>query len=210
MALVKGETDETFGRIRDEELMAELGKADQQAFRELFTRYSSRVYVFLYHMTGERDMAQDLLQETFIRLYRSRERYDPTRPFRPWLFKIASNLSSDLFRSWFWNLRNKTRSLFESEHEESDKLIAHIAAVEKGPERESEASELEEKLRVELAGIGDPYRQAILLHDLEGMTCVEVADVMGRPVSTVLSWLRRGRRLLRVRLEAGGGKSAWM
>ena len=183
--------------------MAAAASGETQAFSELFRRYAQRLFGYLYHMSRDRELAQDLVQETFMRVHRARERYDPRRPFKPWLFRIATNVHADQAKSWFSKLKRRTRRLFEPE----EGLAAPFA---QRPERATERAALAAQLRQEVSRLREPYRQAILLHDLEGLNCRETAEVLGKPVGTVLSWLRRGRGILRAQLQTAGGKAAWL
>ena len=182
--------------------MATYAGGEPEAFQELFRRYAQRLFGYLYHMSHDRELAQDLVQETFVRVHRAREHYDPSRPFKPWIFRIAANVHTDQAKSWLSKLARRTRRLFESEE-----LPGPDA---QRPELETQDHVLATRLRGEITRLKEPYRQAILLHELEGLSCREVAEAVGKPVPTVLSWLRRGRELLRARLEAKGGKTAWM
>jgi RNA polymerase sigma-70 factor (ECF subfamily) len=184
----------------DAELMEAHAGGDEEAFEALFRRYVHRLFGFLYHMTGNRETAQDLLQEVFFRVHRARSLYDPSRPFRPWLFGIAVNARRDLAKSWAWKLACRTERFMEGGIREPE-----VPGVEQG----GEAGILAGRLRAELRGLPEDQRQAIVLHDLEGLTAAEVGEAMDAPLGTVLSWLRRGRAALKERLEAKGGKGAW-
>ena len=186
----------------DEQIMAAYAGGEDEAFSEIFRRYAQRLFGYLYHMSRDRELAQDLVQETFVRVHRARERYDPSRPLKPWVFRIATNVQADQAKSWFSKLARRTRRLFEQEEDMA------VAATPR-PERATERAMLAVQLRSEIAQLKEPYRQAILLHDLEGLNCRETAEALGKPVGTVLSLLRRGRGLLRARLAGTGGKAAW-
>jgi len=175
---------------------------DGEAFEALFHRYVHRLFGFLYHMTGDREAAQDLVQEVFLRVHRARGLYDSSRPFRPWLFGIAVNARRDLAKSWAWKLARRTERLLEGGREPE-------APASAAPTAAAEANELGARLREEMAALPEDQRQAILLHDLNGLTAAEVGELMDAPLGTVLSWLRRGRAALKGRLEAKGGKGAW-
>jgi len=190
--------------------MAAHARGDDGAFAELFRRYAGRLFGYLYHMSGDRELAKDLVQETFLRAHRARSRFDPSRVFRPWIFRIASRVHTDHTRSWFGSLSRRSVSLFGGDEGTGpgwgDRLAGSPA---REPARAAEGRDLAARVRAEVGRLPLPYREALLLHDLEGMTCREVAEATGRPIGTVLSWVHRGRALLRDRLEAAGGKEAW-
>jgi RNA polymerase sigma-70 factor (ECF subfamily) len=195
----------------DERLMERVAGGDDAAFHELFLRWAPRLFGFFVRMTGDREMSKDLAQDTLIRVWRHRARYDAARPFRPWVFRIASNVHADLGRSWFRKLAGRTVGLFDRGPRDEAAPADRLAAPERErPDRQAERTGLRERLDAELARLPAVQRQAVVLRDLEGLTCREVADAMGKPLGSVLSWLSRGRASLRLRLEAGGGKEAWL
>lgn len=203
--------DDTGEGIPDERLMAQVACGDEEAFHELFGRWAPRLFGYFMHMTGDREVSLDLVQDVLVRLFRHRGRYDARRPFRPWVFRIAANVHADLGRSRMWKLARRTIGLFERGPRDEAAPADVLAAPERErPERHAERSVLGERLVAELARLPAVQRQAVVLHDLEGLTCREVAEAMGRPVGSVLSWLSRGRGALRVRLELAGGKEDWL
>ena len=183
--------------------MAACARGEAGAFDEVFRRYAARIFGYLHHMTRDRELARDLVQETFLRVHRARERYDAGRPFKPWLFRIAANLCADARRSWLEKLARRTRSLFAPE------TVEPAAADRERPEASAERSVLAGRIRAEVARLPHPYREVVVLRDLEGMTCAEIGIALDRPLGTVLSQLKRGRGRLKERLEAEGGKAAW-
>lgn len=189
----------------DAALMAAHADGDPDAFGELFRRWARRLFAFLYHMTGDRELAEDLMQETFLRAHRARGQFDPERAFRPWIFRIAANAQRDVTRSWFWKLKRRTVSLFDPEGRGGAVAERVAGPAARRPDRIAEAADEADRLRRALAGIPAMQRQALVLHDVEGLTAREVAELYGRPLPTVLSWLRRGRLALRSRLAGEGG-----
>ncbi len=200
-----GVNDEAQDERSDEQVMGAYAAGEPGAFDELFRRYARRLFGYLFHMTMERELARDLVQETFVRVHRARDQYDAGRPFKPWLFRIATNVCADEKRSWFEKLARRTTSLFSS-------TLGREPAAADGdrPDRRVERSVLGERFRAEIGKLPEPYRQVILLHELEGLTCEETATALDKPLGTVLSLLSRGRGRLRERLEKAGGKQSWM
>ena len=143
----------------DERIMAAYAAGDREAFRELFRRYAQRLHGFLYHMSGDRHLAQDLVQETFLRVHRARAAYDSARPFRPWIFRIAANVHADLARSWFWRLRARTLSLLAEGPGGASAPADRLAA---GPATEAwagaERAQTAALLRRELAALPAPRK----------------------------------------------------
>jgi len=187
--------------------MAAYAGGDENAFRELFQRYAPRLFGYLNGMCRDRESARDMVQETFLRVHRSRDRYDPERPFRPWLFRIATNVHNDRHKSWIEVLARRTRSLFDPDLKEGNEPAAPERA---RPDRRAERTVMTERLTRELAALPRAYRQVLLLRDGQELTCRETAEALGRPVGTVLSLVWRGRRLLRESLERKGGRDSWV
>jgi len=206
---MEGHGNERTDGASDEELMAAWGAGDAGAFRELFGRWTPRLFSFFLAMNRDRADAQDLVQETWVRVFRSRERFDPARKFRPWVFRIAARLQSDLLRSWNWRIRTLAVSPSGPEDAPGPDPLDRVPAPAIGPEGAAADAERAGKLRRALGSLREPHRKAIVLHDLERMTCREIAETLDAPVATVLSWLHRGRMELRALLEAEGGKGAW-
>lgn len=186
--------------------MAGWREGDGEAFRELFARWSPRLFSFFLAMNRDMGDAQDLVQETWLRVFRARDRFDTDRPFRPWLFRIASRLQSDLIRSWGWKIRRLSVSAPAGAEGPGPAALDGIADAKPGPQESAESGERSRLLRAALARLPGRHRQAVVMHDLEGMTAEEVAEALGCPLSTALSWIQRGRRRLRVLLA---GKGEW-
>ena len=204
---MEGHENERYRTATDEEAMGAWQVGDADAFRELFRRWTPRLFSYFSAMNS--DSAMDLVQETWIKVIRAHGRYDPSRPLRPWIFRIASRVRTDLFRSWAWKLRTLTA---RPVHDEAGAPAGQMDAYPAGgdnPSQSAEKKELGDRIRREVGGLREPWRQAIVLHDLEGLTCAETAEVMGVPTATVLTWVRRGRQALRTRLEAEGGMKPW-
>ena len=204
---MEGHGNERYETATDEEAMGAWQGGDADAFRELFQRWTPRLFSYFSVMSTE--SAMDLVQETWIKVVRGKDHFDPARPLKPWMFRIASRVRTDMFRSWAWKLRGLTARPNRDDAAGSVEPVDAVASTKPNPSVDAEKNELGTRLRNEVAGLREPWRQAIVLHDLEGLTCAETAEVMGVPTATVLTWVRRGRLALRTRLEAGGGMKPW-
>ena len=171
-----------------------LRRGDPDAFDALLARYQNRLYRYLLRLTANPAAAEDLFQETWLKVITRIHRYDERRPFEPWLFSVARNLAIDYLR------RRSPESLDEpSEHGET--RIARLEADEPGSlevllERERHGL-LERKLE-ELPVV---YREALSLRFEEEMTFEEIAAVLSAPLSTVKSRVQRALSMLRRRLK---------
>ena len=184
-------------------------------FEGLLQRNYNRAYSAAYRMMGNASDAEDLTQEAFVRVWAAFDRYDRSRPFEGWLFRIISNLAIDRWRrtgnaavcsldadaSGSWNSTPRgggyaTRSRSEGR---SAPLLACLADERVGamPEQAFLRTEVRRKVRRALAALPTDYRKAVLLADVQGYSYDEIAQFVGCPVGTIRSRLHRGRQLLR-------------
>lgn len=168
-------------RAPDEELMLRVaGAADERAFGELHRRYAGRLLGFFRQMfPGEGDLAADLVQETFFRLYRSRRSYGAGRSFRPWLFTVAYNLGRSELRR-----RGQAQA-----YAEEAQYLSGGGACEELPGVRLDAEEFDRALERELALLPPERRVLFSLRFEEEMTVGEVAAALGIPEGTAKSRL---------------------
>ncbi|MFQ5854371.1 MAG: RNA polymerase sigma factor [Anaerolineae bacterium] len=180
----------------DEELVGRHLRGDRLAFRKLVDRYTRSIYNLAHRFTADRAEAEDIVQETFLRVYRALPNSRLDLPFRPWLFRIAVNLCRD----WTKKRRPAPFSALEvgrdgiSPYEE----IPDDAPL---PLDQIEAEEMKSLLAQAVAELPDPYRLAVTLRYTEGLSYQEIADALDIPLNTVRTHLFRARRLLRQTLE---------
>jgi RNA polymerase sigma-70 factor (ECF subfamily) len=152
-------------------------------------------------MTGNRDDAEDLTQEAYLRAFRSFSTYNRTLPFEGWFFRILSNLFIDIMRR---RPKQKPLSLDQpmSEDDADDNLLLQIPDEMAGPEEALMDQVLDEKLQTAVNSLPEVFRTAVLLCDVHGKSYDEIAAIMGSSIGTVRSRIHRGRTILR-RLMAG-------
>jgi len=174
--------------------------ADHQEFEQLIQRTQRQAYNMAYRMTGNRDDAEDLTQEAYLRAYRSFATYNRQLPFESWFFRILSNLFIDLMRR---RPKQKPLSLDQpmGEEESEENLLLQIADESANPERDLLERVLDERLQQALLALPEVFRVAVLLCDVEGKSYEEIAQVMGSSIGTVRSRIHRGRTLLRRMLD---------
>jgi RNA polymerase sigma-70 factor (ECF subfamily) len=163
----------------DEDLMAAVASGDEAALTALIDRYAASVHAHLLRHSGSREDADDLLQETWVRVARSAKSFDTARRFRSWIYGIASNLARDLFR----RRMTKERALRT--------LAVNLPAT---PSADSvDRGELRERI----AELPENMRAVLLLRYYEGMSEAEMAEVLNVPRGTVKSRLHAALRRLR-------------
>ena len=169
---------------------------DHAEFERLLERTQRQAYNIAYRMTGNRDDAEDLTQEAYLRAYRSFGTYNRQLPFESWFFRILSNLFIDLMRR---KPKQKPLSLDQpvGDDEGDDNLLLQIADDNANPERNLMDTVMDERLQVALGALPEAFRTAVMLCDVEGKSYEEIAQAMGSSIGTVRSRIHRGRTMLR-------------
>jgi RNA polymerase sigma-70 factor (ECF subfamily) len=176
----------------DEQLMTAVQAGDQVAFTALVTRHHDPLLGYLYRLVGEdRSLAEDLVQETFLHVLRQRT-YQAARPFKPWLYTIATNLARDYFKS-----AAVRKSWREGDAEEA---LLHLYDSEPSPEERALAAEQGSEVRAALAQLREDYRVVVLLRFYQGFSLQEIAETLHIPLGTVKSRLSVGVHRLRILL----------
>lgn len=182
----------------DEELMLAFQKGDMRSFEELIKRHQTGVYNFIYRFFGNRETAQEVFQEVFIKIHRAVDRYSPNGKFTTWLYTITRNQCVDIYR------RNKIREALslDQTHRETDvRLGDTIASEDVPPDVLSSAHEIEGVLQGALEQLNPDQREVFLLREKEGFKFEEIAQMTGVSVNTVKSRMRYAleglRRILR-------------
>jgi RNA polymerase sigma-70 factor (ECF subfamily) len=171
-------------------------QGDQSAFAQLVERHQRGVANFAYCLLGDWEAALDIAQEAFVQAYSSLGRYDPARPFKPWLYRIALNLCYGHLRRAG---RHPTVALDESE------LELGAEGEEAGdPVRRAEQQELIRAVEGSLGMLPERYRAVLLLRHMEEMSYTQIAETLGKPLGTVKTDLHRARDLLRTALLEKG------
>jgi len=171
-----------------------LRRGDPEAFDALLARYQNRLYRYLLRLTANRAVAEDLFQETWLKVITRIHRYDDRRPFEPWLFSVARNLAID-------HLRKVAPESLDEPSETGEAEIARLGADEPGSLQrllEQERQGLLEKRLEELPAL---YREALSLRFEEEMSFEEIAEVLAAPLSTVKSRVQRALSTLRTRMR---------
>jgi RNA polymerase sigma-70 factor, ECF subfamily len=188
--------------LRDPDIRLMLGVRadDADAFAELVDRYQHRIVGVMHHLLGSAEEAEDLAQEVFFRIYRSRKKYHPSAKFSTWLFTIANNLALNVLRS---RQRKPTVPL---EVQESGPLGARpeeqlAVDAQFTPARGLRQKELTTVIRRALEQLNERQRVAVVLNKFEEMNYAEIAAVMGLSTKAVKSLLSRARGKLREVLQ---------
>ncbi len=175
------------------DLVRRARNGDLNAYDELVKRYQERIYATIYHMTANHEDANDLAQDSFIKAYRALKSFKGGSSFYTWLYRIAVNKTINFLKQ----RRNKHHySLndldFNTEH--NPDLVALIS--DKTPHREVGLTELQKKLNEALMRLSEPHRMVVVLHDVQGQSHEEIAEIMDCNIGTVRSRLFYARQQL--------------
>ncbi|HET7229967.1 MAG TPA: sigma-70 family RNA polymerase sigma factor [Longimicrobium sp.] len=187
--------------LTDHDLVVRAQNGSDQAYRELLGRYQRPVFSLIYRMVRDREQAEDLAQETFVRVFNNIDRYDPAYKFSSWIFKIATNLTID----WIRRKEVPTVSIDGSRYATSnDDIEASTITVESGdenPEELLESRELGSQIEVAIGKLRPEYRQAIVLRHIDDLPYEDIAQIMALPLGTVKTYIHRGRKELQDMLQ---------
>jgi RNA polymerase sigma-70 factor (ECF subfamily) len=179
------------GAESDEQLMLRVGQGDKGAFDEIVRRYTSRMVNLAYQIVGDREMAQDIAQETFLRAYKSASRYREISKFSTWLYTIAINLCRN-------ELRRRKFRMYSlegmAEREDEDKLRIDIADESMKPDRDLERKEIGRIVREAVAMLPEKFRTPLVLRDIQDLTYEEIGGILDLPEGTVKSRINRARQ----------------
>ncbi len=181
----------------DQEIVALARAGHEAAYRELIRRYERPLFSLLFRMVRDRELAEDLAQETFIKVLNAIESYRPEYKFSSWIFKIANNAAIDHLR----RRELDTLSLEGSPHAETADAIEatalQIGARQESPLDEVAARELGGQIEAAIAQLRPEYRSCILLRHVEGRAYEEIAEILSLPLGTVKTYIHRARHELR-------------
>jgi RNA polymerase sigma factor (sigma-70 family) len=170
---------------------------DEKGYRELVERYQGQVYSVALRMVRRAEDAEDLTQETFVRMFRALSRYDTERPFGAWLFTIASRLCIDHIR------RRKVSPISLTQRDRDSEEEHQIEVEDPGLRPDEVTSHAEEERRTAdlIARLPPHYRIVVILRHQQDLSYEEIAVALNLPLGTVKARIHRARALLRARIE---------
>ncbi len=186
--------------LTDQEVVLLACAGQEAAYRELIRRYERPVFALLFRMLRDRELAEDLAQETFIKALNAIQSYRPEFKFSSWIFKIANNAAIDHLR----RRELDTLSLDGSPHAETPEAMQatalQIGARQESPLDAVEAKELGGSIEAAIGRLRPEYRSCILLRHVEGRAYEEIAEILNLPLGTVKTYIHRARNELRLAL----------
>lgn len=188
-----GDLDES---SQDASLLGRIALGDLVALEHLFARYQRQIFQLALGVTRDIETAEEVLQDTFYRLYTHAAKLDGTLPLLPWLYRVAANLS--------YNQSRRRSRLSESLQALAERLFD---PVRRSPEHIAEHRELQSIIRTTLDELSPNHRAVLVLHYLHDYSITEIASILDCPEGTVKSRLHHARKLLKERLQQRYGGS---
>ncbi|MFP3903721.1 MAG: sigma-70 family RNA polymerase sigma factor [Armatimonadota bacterium] len=182
-----------------EELVRRARQGDRDAFEKLVDEYKDKIYNYVARMLNDRDRAEDVAQETFIRAYTSLPNFRGASSFQTWLYRIASNLAIDTMRRRSY--REGEFSLDETLQTREGEVQRQVEDEGPGPEKTIQNEELRAQIEDAIVELSPKLRTVIVLYELQGLSYKEIAEVVGAPLGTIKSRLFNAREQLREILE---------
>lgn len=179
----------------DEDLIARFQGGDVYAFEMIVQRYKDPLVNFVYHFLGSRIDAEDVVQETFLRVFRNKHLYQRIAKFSTWIYTIAGNLAKTELRR---RRRRKIFSLTQMGYDEKDYDLPDTLAT---PEQRVDGNMKEEVIRKEINALPMKFREVVILRDIEEFSYEEISRILNIPIGTVKSRVNRGRQRLQKQLE---------
>ncbi|KMQ52872.1 RNA polymerase sigma factor [Chitinispirillum alkaliphilum] len=179
-------------RNDDQELFDLWLRGDPRGFSQLYDKYKNRVFGFLVRMTGDREIAEDLLQETFFAALRNAEQFDRSRSFLSWLFGIAHKRTIDYFR----------HAKVETDHKED--TGGSVGSKIESPEQQLSNQSLRDLINEAVETLDPLQREVFLLRELGGVPFKEIAEIMDCPINTALGRMRLALKNIRKELKKRG------
>jgi RNA polymerase sigma-70 factor, ECF subfamily len=195
------QTPDELSSLPDADVVRLAQQGRELAFRELVRRYERPVFSLVYRMVRDREMAEDLAQDAFVKVLNHIDRYSPEFKFSSWLFKIANNVAIDHLR----RRRVTTISMDGSPHASSaaevEATAFDVEAEQESALDEMEARELGTAIERAIGSLRPEYRACIMLRHVEGRSYEEIAATLDLPLGTVKTYIHRARHELRRALE---------
>lgn len=177
-------------------------RAAGPSVEELYGEYGDMVYNLGCRLLGERAAAEDLVQEVFLRVHRGLPGFRGDASCKTWIYRIALNAATSVRQRWARKRRRRHRSLDERPAGTDGPTRGDaLDDPGPGPERLARSAQIEQRVEAALEELGDEFRQAVVLRDIEGLSYAEIAKILGVAHGTVKSRIARGRSMLRDLLE---------
>ena len=175
----------------DERMVMAYLAGDQEAFSFLVDRHMKHLYNFVLQLVSDRNAAEDIVQETFVKAWKHLSRFDQSKSFKTWIFAIAKNTAYDHLK------RKKTLPFSLFENEEGENVLENTPAENDHPEDILDREATKVELEAKLAALTPLYRTILKLHYQEDLSLHEISEILGEPYNTVKSRHQRALKNLK-------------
>lgn len=179
----------------DEDLIFSFQQGDVEAFNEIVNRYKNPLFNFVSRLLGDPMFSEDIVQETFVRVYRNKHRYHRIAKFSTWIYTIASNLAKTELR------RKKIKQFFSISSKGTEEKDYDLPDRSHDIERDVDRSMKQHAVLKEIDRLPSPFKEAVILRDIQDLSYEEISGILDVPLGTVKSRVNRGRARLQRRLR---------
>ena len=183
--------------ITDQEVVERASTGSEAAYRELVRRYQRPVFSLIYRMVRDRELSEDLTQETFVKVLNAIDRYRPEYKFSSWIFKIANNAAIDHLRRRELDTLSLDGGPDATTPDQVQATRLQLGDAAESQLDELEARELGTQIERAIGALRPEYRSCIIMRHVEGRAYDEIADVLDLPLGTVKTYIHRARAELR-------------
>ncbi len=190
-------TPPDFAGATDQEVVQRARAGREDAYRELLRRYQHPVFSLIYRMVRDRELAEDLAQETFVKVLNALDTYRPEFKFSSWIFKIANNATIDHLRRRQLDTLSLEGAPEATSPDRVEATALQLSDKAETPLQELEARELGSAIERAIAKLRPEYRACIILRHIEDRPYEEIAEILDLPLGTVKTYLHRARAELK-------------
>jgi len=182
-------------KYTDEDLIARFQNGDEYAFDEIVNRYKDRLLNFVFRFIGQIDESEDIVQDTFLKVYKNKNSYVNIARFSTWIYTIAGNLAKTELR------KRKRRRIFSISKMGIDDKEFELLSTARTPEENTESVFNEKIIQNAIQKLPDKFRTVIILRDIQELSYDEISKIIGVPLGTIKSRVNRARLKLRELLK---------
>ena len=182
-------------QFTDEELMARFQSGDEKAYNEIVFRYRDRLMNFIYRFVNDVELAEDVLQDTLVKIFTHRHYYKEIAKVSTWIYTIAGNFSKTELR------KRKRRKITQLSHMGKDDKVYEIPDIEREPDRGVHVQFSEQKIQNALQSLPSHFRSPVILRDIEELSYQDISKILDVPLGTVKSRINRARQQLKNTLK---------
>jgi RNA polymerase sigma-70 factor, ECF subfamily len=184
-------------QITDEVLIKNFQNGDVRSYNEIVRRYRDKLLTFVYYFVNDTDVAEDIVQDTMVKVYTHKHLYKEIAKFSTWLYTIAGNLARTELRKV---KRRKTYSISQLSYDNKEYEIPVI----NDPSEEEDNSNFDKRFKIALSQLPEDFRTMIILRDIQELSYEEISKIVAVPLGTVKSRINRGRVKLQSLLKHRG------